>query len=337
MKKRKTVLLIALTLAVPLSFGFASSAMNPMKIIIAGGYDDDAPRVSGNGAGTKKGDGLKILRYEAKDRLSKTGSASPGDATSGMVGDSSDSGLGSEFFTDPDKKIPVTYRQLYETAGFIGEALDSFGEVIDGEVSTQVSFGAMDSVYIDRGLADNVKVGDKFLVFHAENETVEHPVTKKNMGRKVLVDAVIEVNKITDKNSEAVIIRSYGSVERGSKIIFYKKPTVPGVDPDKPISPKSIDGYVVASKLPKNGYAMGDVVYFDVGFKAGVEPGDVFAIIDSDEVLRRDGTAVKGLPKIKGRAKILSTLEDTCSALIFASRDVITPGDKITFSASRYQ
>jgi len=256
--KKKTVLLIAITLAIPLSFDFANGAMNPMKVIIAGGYDDDEPAASGDGS--KKGNGLKILRYQAKDRLSETGSATPGGVSPGMVGDSSEAGLDSEFFMDPDKKIPVTHRHLYETAGFIGDTLDSFGEVIDGDISTQVSFAHMDYVYINRGSVDNVKVGDRFLVFHAEEKIVKHPVTKKTMGRKVLVDAVIEVSKVTPETSEALIVRSYGSVERGSKIIFYKKPEIPGVDPDKPIKAKSIDGYLVASKDPN----------FNIGGKAEI-------------------------------------------------------------------
>lgn len=334
--KMKTVVLIALTLVLP--FGLAGATMNPAKMIIAGGYDDDLQDTSEQDGSSQSGDGLKTLRYQARDRLSETKqSSSKGNINSGMVGDYSEAAFGDEVFTDPDKKIAVTHRFLYETAGFLGDASDVFGEVIDGDTSTQVAFAHMDLVYINLGSADNVKVGDQFLVFHAEDATVKHPITKKNLGHKVLVDAVVRVTKTTATNSEALIVRSYDSVERGNKVILYKESEIPGIDPDSPIKPKNIDGYIVASKDPKKGYSTGDVVYLDVGFEAGVEPGDVFDIVDSEKVRRADGTLTKGLPKIIGRAKILSAREETSSALIFTSRDVIASGDKVRFSATRYQ
>ncbi|MGK7346618.1 MAG: hypothetical protein ACNS63_12505 [Candidatus Nitrospinota bacterium M3_3B_026] len=240
--------------------------------------------------------------------------------------------LTEDFFT---KTEPVAHPKLYETAGYIADEFDYYGEVIDGGDSQRVSFSYPDVVYIDKGSDHGVREGDRFFVGHAESEEVEHPVTGEVMGRKILMDGVIKVVETTPDVSKAVITSSFDVIERGDKILPYREPQPPAVDPDKPVTDKDIEGYIVESRREKSHYGMGDIVYFDVGEESGVAPGDVFDILDTSEVVRRGGEIVKGLPKVIGRARILSARSGVSTAYIFTSENVIVAGDVVTFTPVR--
>ena len=238
------------------------------------------------------------------------------------------------YWADPARMSPVAYRELYETAGYIGAGAKGDGEVIDGHTSSQVSFASAETVYINLGESKGVKEGDLYEVFHAERD-VAHPVTGAKLGQLVVVDAVVRVTKVTPDNSSAEIIRAYETVERGDQIRPYKEVDIPTFDPDRPVTDKKITGYLVSCKLPKEGYATGDIIYLDVGSASGAEPGDVFNILDRSPVLRRDGSIVKGLPKVVGRVRILSTQDKTSAAVIYTSVSSSGKGDPVEFALVR--
>lgn len=238
------------------------------------------------------------------------------------------------YWADPARMSPVAYRELYETAGYIAAGAKGEGEVIDGHTSSQVSFATAETVYINLGESKGVQPGDLYEVFHAERDII-HPVTGAKLGQLVVVDAVIRVIKTAADNSSAQIIHAYETVERGDQIRPYKEAEIPSFDPDRPVTDKKIAGHLVSSKLPKAGYATGDIVYLDVGSASGAEPGDVFNILDRSPVLRRDGSVVKGLPKVVARIRILSTQEHTSAGVIYTSLSSSGKGDPVEFALLR--
>lgn len=299
------------------------------SLFIGGGYDDDVRP------------GEKVAPTEAKEREMPeevvTGAERGLEPTPLVEGvDVTEQAITGDFFERSERQEPLTNPKMYESAGYISRSLDATGEVIDGEQSNQNSFSTTEVVYIDQGEADGVTIGSKFLVLHAATPDVIHPNTGDNMGFKVLVDGVIEVVDANMDISKALIIRSYDGIERGENIRPYEEDAmIPTFDPDRPVADKEIEGVLVASKDPKQGYAAGDVVYFDVGDSGGVEPGDVFNIIDARDVIRKDGRVIEGLPKIIGSAKVLTTREETCTALITYSRNVMYAGDRVSYSKTR--
>jgi len=306
------------------------------SIVVAGGYDDDLkPGAAGAdtvgepspGMPAEKTAGMEEQAVAGVDELKERALVEGVDMSRGELSD--------DFFARAARQEAIIHPSTFETAGFIGTELASAGEVIDGEPSTQASFSFTETVYIDQGEAQGVKEGDRFLVYHMESASVRHPLSGKKLGHKILVDGVIEVVDVAMDTSKAVVVQSYDSIERGEAIRPYSKPDVPSLDPDRPVSPKDIEGVLVASKEPKEGYATGDVVYFDVGASTGVEPGDVFNIIDVRSVVRKGGQIVSGLPKVIGRALILATRDSTSTAFITASRNAIYAGDKVSYSSTR--
>jgi len=305
------------------------------SIVIGGGYDDDIRPGQGSAGSKAKDTGSSMSggQNPCQD-VSETGIAgAEKELTEGR--DLSHESMSEDFFKDDTRHEMIVSPQLFETAGYISDSVESDGEVVDGEPSSQASFSIAETIYINQGESQGVSVGNRFLVFHSEKESVTHPVTGSNLGHKVLIDGVVEVREVTMDYSKAVIIQSYDGIERGDLIIPYTEPEVPQLDPDRPVVDKDIDGYLVASRDPKEGYASGDVVYFDIGDSAGVEPGDVFNIVDRRPVKRKDGETVVGLPKIIGTAKIISARDTTSTAYITTSRTAIYAGDRISYSKIR--
>ncbi len=308
--------------------------------LMAGGYTDDMPADAGKSGSDMSGKGalkLEDLRKKIRDSDKSHGSSEAPKVSPELMGDYLSGGLTDEFFTDKDKLVPVTHRQLYETAGYLDGDLDSLGIIEDGERGAQLAFSIMDEVYINRGFSDGLKKGDLFIVLHAEKDQIKHPVTKEPIGQKVVVDGIIKVVAVKEKNSKTVIVRAYNAIQRGDKIAPYTEPDIPGVDPDSPVKNKKINGYLVATKTEREGVGEGDVVYLDVGAISGVEPGDVFDIIDAKPLMREDGDQMTEFDKVIGKAKIISAREKTSTAFIFVSKDVIVAGDKVKFSQTRYQ
>ncbi len=305
------------------------------SIVIGGGYDDDIRPGRGSGSGARDTGSSMSGGQNPCQGVSESGSGEPAEMELVEGRDLSYEPLGEDFFNDDARREMIVSPQMFETAGYISDSVESDGEVVDGEPSSQASFSIAETIYLNRGESQGVSVGSRFLVFHSEKDSVTHPVTGSNLGHKVLIDGIVEVREVAMDYSKAVIIQSYDGIERGDLIVLYTEPDVPQLDPDRPVVEKDIDGYLVTSKDPKEGYASGDVVYFDIGNSAGVEPGDVFNIVDRRPVKRKDGETVAGLPKIIGTAKVISARDTTSTAFITTSRTAIYAGDRISYSKIR--
>jgi hypothetical protein len=242
---------------------------------------------------------------------------------------------GTEFFEDVSKASPLAYRLLYETAGFLGGKHESFGMIVEGENAEQKSFSAVDVVHISRTLSDGVRVGDKYFAFHSENKEVVHPVTGKPMGHKVFVDAVIEVVEPGQKFSRAKIIRSFNIVQKGYRIKQYEEVKIPAIDMDKPVPEKNVEGIVAASRDIKSSFATGDVVYLDVGKKAGVEVGDLFELVANRKTAEEAKKAPPSPTKVLGRVRVLAVEEDTSTAVIVSSTQTSRVGDVARYIPDR--
>ena len=289
------------------------------SLFIAGGFDDDKDsnkKANGSDGGSGEIDSTHVM------------GSMENDVTSGK--------LGEDFFHDSKRGITSTYLQMFETAGYLADSISSSdGLLLDGDPSVLNSFTNTETVYIGRGKADGVVAGDKYYVVHLSKDPVVHPVTREDMGHKVLVDGIIEVYKTKDNHSKAKVIKSYDSMERGDYIVPYSEPDQAKLDPDRPVVEKGIEGVLLAAREPKQGFATGDVVYMDIGGASGVEEGDVFDIIDDNPVFKRSGDLVSGFPKVVGQAKVISIREGTSTAYITGSTLDSHAGYPVVYSKVR--
>ncbi len=289
------------------------------NLFVAGGLDDEAGSTDSS---------VELEEFDEIDSTHVTGAME--DET-----DVTSESLDEQFFYKSDRGAPTTYLQMFESSGYIADSVTEEGDILDGEPGVLNSFIETETVYLGQGSADGVVAGDKFYVVHLSEDPVIHPVSKKLVGYKVLVDGVIEVYDTTDAFSKAKVVNSYDSIERGDYIIPYIEPDLAKLDPDRPVIEKGIEGVLLASKEPKEGLATGDVIYLDIGGASGVEEGDVFNILDQNPVFKRDGKLAEGFPKIVGQAKVISIQDNTSTAYITDSTLDSHAGYSVVYSNVR--
>lgn len=240
--------------------------------------------------------------------------------------------LGQDFFEEAKSAAPLVNTQVYESAGYLGDIPKDAKTVTDGGNIGQYIYGTNETVFINASEKDGAKPGDRYYVLSVLPNEIRHPVTKEVIGKKVFIIGKLEITGFDQDVATAKIISANDNIEKGNRLIPYKDMAPPVIDPDKPVESKNINGYVVASRDAKQGYADGDVLYLDVGKANGVEPGDMFDVIASSSAYKEDKETHT---KILGRIRILSTQDKTSTAIVTSSVNAISVGDKIKFALSR--
>jgi hypothetical protein len=214
-----------------------------------------------------------------------------------------------------------------------------------------------DVMYMNKGLEDGVKAGDKFYVVHQENK-VKHPITGKKVGYYVRKMAVAQV-LVTQANTATIeIVDGCGDVRIGYDLIAYSELTSPkrrdtGLERYGVEDNGNVTGHVLYLGPEKQAVGEGDIVYLDLGQADGLGVGD-YLMVYRDEVTRQKPneaglTAVhykhkssiaaldvrkphKGeeIPrKILGEVIVLAMNDETATAKVMYSWREIYPGDQI--------
>lgn len=187
-----------------------------------------------------------------------------------------------------------------------------------------------DMVYISLRKGTAVKEGDKFNIF-TTTDKVKHPVTEKPMGFLTDIIGALEVTKVEkDGVITARIEKSYKEISKGARLKSYEPP-IQEVRVKK--TEKTVDGLVIASIEDKVGLAESDIVYLDKGKNSGIDVGNIMHIfrpfIKVEDPMSKDKKTIT-LPSIElGRLIIIRVEDDTSTAFITKSRQVIYRGDRV--------
>lgn len=219
------------------------------------------------------------------------------------------------------------------------------------------SQAAGDVMYMNKGLEDGVKAGDKFYVVHQE-EKVKHPVTGKKVGYFVRKMAVAQVMVVQANTATIEIVDGCGDVHVGYDLIAFSELTSPkrrdtGLERYGVYDNGKVSGHVILLTSGKHAVGEGDIVYLDLGQADGVDVGD-YLMVYRDEVTRQKpneaGFAainyrrkssiaamnMREMPKgaeiprkMLGEVIILAMNDDTATAKVMYSWREIYSGDQI--------
>lgn len=220
-------------------------------------------------------------------------------------------------------------RQVSINEGFIVDD-DSFDPIGVVEASPNAyRFMALDDlVYLtfeDDKLA-TTRVGDRFSVYNVMNDVI-HPTTGANLGVKIRVSGVVEVETVEDHVARARIVGAFNEMTRG-------QPLIPELDHYGVVAPRQnlidLKGTIVDALPPTAELAQFDTIFIDRGQKDGVQIGNrVFVMRRGDG--RYDLTAAeeRRLPYEQiGEALIVDTRDRTSTALVTRSAVEIRRGDR---------
>ncbi|HBR16897.1 MAG: hypothetical protein A3G39_05360 [Deltaproteobacteria bacterium RIFCSPLOWO2_12_FULL_43_16] len=202
--------------------------------------------------------------------------------------------------------------------------------VIIGAKEEKLLLSENDIVFIAVAKGTEIKQGDRFTVFTTTGE-IKHPVTENPIGFMVDTLGILLVTQI-DKDGviSAKIEKSYKEILKGAKLKPYEPP-VKEVIVKK--AEKAIDGLIIASLGGKVGMAERDIVYLDNGKSSGLEVGNAMDIfrptITVDDPMSKEKKTITLPNKELGRLVVIAVEDDTATAFITNSRQVIYKGDRV--------
>ena len=167
------------------------------------------------------------------------------------------------------------------------------------------------------GETSGVIKGDKFMVFEVQNQMYS-PRYKSKVGYLVRVKGFLEVKDVYKDTSKVCITQSFDAIMIGDAIKPYKR-FPHHIEVVK--SEANAKGYIIGIMDNKYAAGEGDIVYFDIGKKDGVEIGNIVEIYEPGrQVYDSDKGIKENIPPLfVGKAVILSVQEKTSVGLVFRS------------------
>ncbi|TES91075.1 MAG: hypothetical protein E3J87_08605 [Candidatus Cloacimonadota bacterium] len=215
-----------------------------------------------------------------------------------------------------DIAAPMVAVNLAFKGGYITRDKIEEGYIVESEPKMKENLVQCNTIYIDLGEIDGVKVGDMFTIFRW-GRSIKNPATGKNLGKIVNILGRLVVTEVTENSSSCEITQSFDIINRYDKIMPYISVEIPLKS--KLISPEvPIEGHLVAAKKEKQTIIPFDIVYIDLGELDGVSVGDYFEIVREGKVVSDPGPKRKvKLPEIiAGGVQILRTLNETSTCYI---------------------
>jgi hypothetical protein len=260
-----------------------------------------------------------------------------------------------------DGRSLVPYSQFF-TAGYVGDEMDPVGGVLGNRAARSmggmISHDAMtltDFLYIDIGQEDDVKVGDRFIIYSQYHE-VRHPlqtffitfereidlfdggyrgrfyhnsfdIRHDIVGNQIKVKGVIRVIETASITSKAVVEKAFNPIKVDDLIIPYPERRPPMVAINYVPPKKDTQGYIIANRGDNLMFTMTDVVFVDQGEEDGVEVGDRLEIYAYPLTIDEDEDDIN--PEVIGEIAIISIQEDTSTGVILSVTEPIIPGHKV--------
>jgi hypothetical protein len=216
---------------------------------------------------------------------------------------------------------PVVSEALAFISGYLStEEEKPLGRFLHADVQERDYLLTNDKVYLNLGVRDGTKPGDRFAVYRLDNKRVKHPKGGQDLGRMVIIAGVVEVEEVEEQSSRARIIKCYQPLSKKELVKPYVEAVIPKNVKPLPVQ-KSHDGYIVALRQPELAATTYQVAYIDKGLAEGIVPGDVFEIYRTQKDIPDPdkGGKVKLPDLVVGAVQVLAVRNNTASAYISAS------------------
>jgi len=182
------------------------------------------------------------------------------------------------------------FHAVYCSGFYSDEKMPSDVRLISGEESNnRLVFTEGNYVFINRGSAQGVRVGDRFSIVRPENDVNDVQWFKwqhqlhKAMGTHYIDAGQVEIVNVQPNVSTALIKYSCDYMQRGDiALAMVERPAPPYKPAEKfdrfaPVSGKSV-GMLVSGRDYANVYGKNSAIYVNLGTNQGVKVGDYFRI-----------------------------------------------------------
>ena len=199
--------------------------------------------------------------------------------------------------------------------------------------------GEGEVVYMNAGVEQGVKVGDRFLILKTVERKLMHPtIAKKNLGDVVKQIGVVRVITAQSKGSVAVIERCLDTVEIGDRLVKFTEPAnIPlqlRTDTSEPVKVAPNSGIIVYARDAKLHAAGGDMIIIDKGANDGLKVGDVLLAVRVRKF--PVGSGAEKVPPTEtttyylGQVLVVRADAQTATCRVLRSNEEIIGGDTVT-------
>ncbi len=195
-----------------------------------------------------------------------------------------------------------------------------------------------ETVYMNGGSEQGVKVGDRFLILKTVARKVKHPATKHKLGDVVQQVGVLRVVTPQPKGSVAIIERCLDGVEVGDHLVRFTEPAnLPlqlRTDITDPVKVAPNSAVIVFARDAHQHTANGDMVIVDKGANDGLKVGDVllavrtktFPVGPDDDRKKATETTTHYI----GQALVVRTDAQSATCRLLRTTEEILLGDTLT-------
>ncbi|HUL00997.1 MAG TPA: LysM peptidoglycan-binding domain-containing protein [Nitrospirota bacterium] len=220
-----------------------------------------------------------------------------------------------------EQPTPIIDKYAMLRAGFVN-AEDAYGTIVGSSETAKTIFSFGDIVFVKFSSAQNVHIGDKFLIYSILHK-VNNPITGNKSGNLIKGLGILQITAMdTPAVLTAQITLSFDAIEKDNLLIPYQEPALIFNSPQR--KDKDISGYILEVTDDRRVNGQLDFVYLDRGSAEGVELGDRFNVFRKPDE--------RSFPKIlSGEVRVFIVKEHTATALVTKSTNAITRGDQVQF------
>ncbi|SHI90677.1 LysM domain-containing protein [Malonomonas rubra DSM 5091] len=226
----------------------------------------------------------------------------------------------------PEQTITLTGTGVGD--GFILTNEQLLGTLVDS-VDNRVLLTKGDMVFVKMKDLASVEVGDTYGLYD-RGDMVKHPVSNEPVGTMMHNLGFLQVTEIKNETVVAKIGKAYREITRGAELFEYVPHRSELVLKQ---AAEALQGIIIATHDKKIIQGTNDIIFIDLGLEQQVESGNLLYISRprqvSEELLKQAGDL--DLPdEVLGAAVVIEPKNQTSTALIIKSADVMHIGDNIT-------
>jgi hypothetical protein len=201
--------------------------------------------------------------------------------------------------------------------------------------------GDLDTIYVDGGSDNGLKIGDRLLALKVIQTRLYHPADKhqsKNLGDVIKQVGVVRVTQVEAKAAVAVIEKSADSIEVGDRLAPFSEPANMTLrlrtDVKSPIAIQQPEAKVIYVGEDHTVSGTGDMVLIDQGAKDGLKVGDV--LLSARERVWSVSTDQKKAPPtgktnyLIAQLVVVKTMDGSATCRILRATEEVMAGDLVT-------
>jgi LysM domain len=197
--------------------------------------------------------------------------------------------------------------------------------------------GDFDTIYVDGGSDNGLKIGDRLLGLKVIQTNLYHPSDinqSKSMGAVIKQIAVVRITQVEAKAAVAVIEKSADTLQVGDRLAPFVEPANMALrlrnDIKSPVSIQSPEARIIYVGENHTVSGTGDMVLIDQGTKDGLKVGDVLLSARERTWPVGTGTATGKTNYLIGQLMVVKVNEGSATCRILRAYEEVTAGDLVT-------